>query len=168
TVRELTLALSDYLRFSLQQHREREPLKSEVDALENYLKVEQTRFGENLEYRIDASTEALETPVPRALVQPLLENAIKYGQRSGVRPLRLTIHAVVEADHLLLCVSNTGEWVPPESNSSTKTGLANLKRRLELLYGQAASLTVDATAHVVTAKVRLPLGSPQARVDADP
>src|SRR5690606_8063207 len=73
SVRELTLALSDYLRFSLQQHREQEPLKSEIDALENYLMVEQSRFGANLEYQINASREALEAPVLRTLIQPLLE-----------------------------------------------------------------------------------------------
>src|SRR5690606_4462911 len=134
-VRELTLALSEFLRFSLQQRGEFEPLKTELNALTNYLQVEKSRFGDKLEYRITASDEARATPVPRTLIQPLLENAIKYGQRSEVRPLRLTIDARVEDGFLLLRVMNTGRWVAPETNPSTKTGLANLRRRLQLLYG---------------------------------
>lgn len=155
-VREITLALSDYLRFSLQQRRELEPLGTELNALENYLRVEQARFEDNFQYQVTADSHALSTPVPTALVQPLLENAIKYGQRTSARPLRVSIDAAVEKQTLTVTVSNSGRWVPPESNPSTKTGLANLRRRLELIYGGAASLEIKETVGQVSMEITLP------------
>lgn len=158
-VREITLALSDYLRFSLQQRRELEPLGTELNALENYLRVEQARFEDNFQYKVSADRHALNTPVPTALVQPLLENAIKYGQRTSARPLRIAIDAVVDGESLTVTVRNSGRWVPPESNRSTKTGLANLRRRLELIYGDAASLDINEAAGEVIMEIRLPAAS---------
>lgn len=155
SVRALTQALSDYLRFSLQQRGDLHPLGIELDALENYLCVEKARFEENLEYQIDASPAARRTPIPIALVQTLLDNAIKYGQRSTIRPLRVLISAVEEGGLLRVTVANTGEWIV--APSSTGTGLANLCRRLHLLYGEAASLATEPLGSEVRVHVRLPL-----------
>ena len=155
SVQALTQALSDYLRFSLQQPGDVHALGVELDALENYLRVEKARFEENLEYRIDANAAARRTPIPIALVQTLLDNAIKYGQRSTIRPLRVVISAVEADGFLRVSVANTGEWIA--APTSTGTGLANLCRRLQLLYGGAASLATEAAGHEVRVHVRLPL-----------
>lgn len=154
SVRRLTLALADYLRFSLRQGGEKERLGVELEALENYLRVEKVRFEDNFEYRIETDDLAPMTPAPVALVQPMLENAIKYGLRSPVRPLRVVISAAVERDVLAVSVTNSGEWI--EDETSTKTGLSNLRRRLDLLYPNAAALTIDARDGEVRAEVRLP------------
>lgn len=161
SVRKLTLALSDYLRFSLQQHGEWEPLGEELKALENYLEVEKARFEENLEFRIEAEREVRNRKVPNAIVQPLLENAIKYGQLSGKRPLRIGISAVIEKKMLIVTVRNSGEWVDPAANQSTKTGLANLRRRLQLLYGNKAHLYIEPVAGEVCARIQLPVQLPE-------
>ena len=166
-VRVLTLALSDYLRFSLQRHSELEPLETELRALENYLQVEQARFEENLEYKVNAEQAALKAPVPSALVQPLLENVIKYGQRTSARPLRLTISALVKNDCLFVTVTNSGKWVPPETHPSTKTGLANLRRRLQLIYGEDAGLEMTDGDNEVSAKVHLPVRVSASRVGGE-
>lgn len=155
SVRRITLALADYLRFSLRQNGETERLGVELAALENYLRVEKVRFEDNLEYRIETDDLAPQASAPIALVQPLLENAIKYGQRSSIRPLRVTVSAAVERDILAVTVTNSGEWI--EEGSSTRTGLANLRRRLDLLYADQAALTVDAVDGEVRARVRLPV-----------
>lgn len=160
TVRELTLALSGYLRFSLQGSHELKPLSAELDALNDYLTVEQARFGDNFCFFIDVDGVAGKTRVPGALVQPLLENAVKYGQRSHIRPLRLKIDARVEQDWLQVIVCNSGEWVQPESNPSTKTGLANLRRRLQLLYKGQAMVEIRHGDGEVEASIRLPLTAP--------
>lgn len=159
-LRNLTLALSDYLRFSLQQQRDRGILGHELDALENYLRVEKARFEDNLEYTIETDAQARNALAPNALIQPLLENAIKYGQRTSQMPLRLRIEARVEdreeGEELMVRVTNSGEWVPPETNYSTKTGLANLRRRLELVYGGRARLDVNTRGKEVAVTVWLP------------
>jgi sensor histidine kinase YesM len=157
-VSETTHALADYLRFSLAQNSELHPLGKELDALENYLRVEKIRFEERLEYTLEADEAVRCQLVPGALVQPLLENAIKYGQCTSPPPLRVTICAQMRADGgLLLVVENSGHWVEPGRSGSTGIGLANLRRRLELLYGDRAMLSIETTAHRVCVRVELPL-----------
>jgi hypothetical protein len=157
TVRHLTLALADYLRFSFQVRGDYEPLGTELHALENYLRVEKARFEENLEYRIDVPTVLRQSPVPPALVLPLLENAIKYGQRSSIRPLRLAISAQLANGELHVAVTNSGEWIEETDGASIRTGLANLRRRLELLYGKRARLITKHGNGEVCVSVFLPL-----------
>lgn len=155
-LRTLTLSLSDYLRFLLQQHKDTATLSHELDALESYLQVEKARFEDNLEYAIEADEQARNAVVPTSLVQPLLENAIKYGQRTSPRPLQVSIRATIEKGKVLLRVRNSGKWVPPENNQSTKTGLANLRRRLELVYHGDATLNIITDDSNVTIEVVIP------------
>lgn len=155
-IRDLTLALSDYLRFLLQQHKDKAPLGQELDALENYLRVEKARFEHGLMYDITADEQARAALAPASLVQPLLENAVKYGMCTCVGVLDIQIKAHVEEGSVVLRVSNSGSWVSPENNNSTKTGLSNLRKRLELVYGKAASLEIETGAQTVTIEVKIP------------
>jgi two-component system, LytTR family, sensor kinase len=159
-VSQVTQSLADYLRFSLAQESQdqfKHPLGQEVTALENYLLVEKIRFQEKLETRIVVSEEACAAQVPTALIQPLLENAIKYGQQTSPPPLRIAIEARLSDRRLLLMVENTGHWVEPHGPESIGLGIANLKQRLHLLYGDQAELTFDRTATAVRAQVSLPV-----------
>ncbi len=158
-VTEITHALADYLRFSLRQGSGLHPLGEELDALENYLRVEKIRFEERLEYTLVADEAARSQLVPGALVQPLLENAIKYGQCTSPQPLRLAIRVDGRADgRLALVVENSGHWVEPGGGGSTGIGLANLRRRLELLYGDRATLAIETAPDRVCVRVELPIG----------
>ena len=159
-VSQVTQSLADYLRFSLAQESQdqfQHPLGQELAALENYLLVEKIRFQEKLETRIEVSGEACAAHVPAALIQPLLENAIKYGQQTSPPPLCIAIEARLSEGRLLLMVENTGRWVEPHGSRSTGLGLANLRKRLHLLYADQAQLTLDHTATVVRAQVSLPV-----------
>jgi hypothetical protein len=158
--RKITLALADYLRFSLQQRGNMEQLSVEVSALESYLQVEKSRFEMNLEYCVDTPAPALQTIVPVAIIQPLLENALKYGGQSTIRPLKIAIRAGIERETLTLSVTNSGHWIEPGLNDSTGIGLANLRRRLHLLYGDSATLVHESSPSEVTARIRLPLTCP--------
>ncbi len=158
--RKITLALADYLRFSLQQRGNMERLSVEISALRSYLQVEKSRFETNLEYCIDTAAPALQTVVPVAVVQPLLENALKYGGQSAIRPLKIAIRAHIEGETLVLSVTNSGQWIEPGVPGSTGIGLANLRRRLHLLYGASASVVHESSSNEVTARVRLPLTPP--------
>ena len=159
-VSQVTQSLADYLRFSLsQEHQDQvtHPLGQEVTALENYLLVEKIRFQEKLETRIGVSEEASAAHVPAALIQPLLENAVKYGQQTSPLPLCIAIEARLAEGRLLLIVENTGRWVDPNGSRSTGLGIANLRKRLHLLYADQAQLTFDHTATAVRAQVSLPV-----------
>jgi LytS/YehU family sensor histidine kinase len=158
-VSQVTQSLADYLRFSLAQSQDqfKHPLGQEVAALENYLLVEKIRFQEKLETRIEVSAEACAAQVPTALIQPLLENAIKYGQKTSPPPLRIAIEARLSEGRLLLLVENTGRWVEPHGPDSTGLGIVNLRKRLHLLYGDQAQLTFDRTGTAVRAQVSVPV-----------
>jgi len=163
-VETLTQSLADYLRFSLSKSDEDQaPLGEELHALENYLQVEKIRFGANLVCRIDADQETRSLKTPRHLVQPLLENAIKYGQQNSPMPLSILIQAQLADGDLQLTVENTGSWVEPSSETSRGKdngigiGISNLRRRLHLIYGDRASLTYENSPRQVLARVMLPI-----------
>jgi hypothetical protein len=166
-VEELTQSLADYLRFSLNKRNDDySPLGEELEALENYLHVEKIRFAEKLEYRINADPEARASTVPSHLVQPLLENAIKYGQQTSPMPLRILIQAKRTGKHLQIIVENTGSWLKPSPSSRDQglgmgigigMGISNLRRRLQLLTGDRASLTYEHSQKWVRAMVTLPI-----------
>ncbi len=155
-VRRLTLALTDYLRFSLQQRGDFERLGVELAALQSYLQVEKVRFEENFEYAIETGPGVIDVKAPVALIQPVLENAIKYGQLSAIRPLRIEIRTAIEDGALVVTVTNSGYWVEPGTHSSTGIGLANLRRRLQLLYGDRASIALEPAGASVTARILVP------------
>ena len=154
----ITQSLADYLRFSMTDSEiDKAPLEDELKALDGYLQVEKIRFAENLEYRIDAAPETRTSDVPRSLVQPLLENAIKYGQQTSSMPLKITIQAQLISDSIHLMVENTGSWVERNPNTSTGIGLKNLSRRLSLLYGVRATIRHERSAETVKAIVTIPI-----------
>ncbi len=157
---EITHRLADFLRFSLTQNGTMHPLGEELDALSNYLQVEKIRFEERFEYSLTADAAARRQLVPHALVQPLLENAVKYGMQTSPRPLRVALRAHLLANQLVLEVENSGTWMTPPSGTSTGIGLANLRRRLDLIYGPLAKVEPLQHNHGVLLRVTLPLARP--------
>jgi LytS/YehU family sensor histidine kinase len=163
-VETLTQSLADYLRFSLSKSDEDQaPLEEELNALENYLHVEKVRFGANLLCRIVANQETRSLKTPRHLVQPLLENAIKYGQQTSPMPLSILVQAEIAGGELHLTVENTGSWVESAAATSRNKdsgigiGISNLQRRIHLIYGNRASLTYENSSERVLARVTLPI-----------
>ena len=140
-VERVSQDLSDYLRFVLSEARTLEPLSRELQALETYLAVQHARFGDNLVCRVGADRVAQGVLVPPMLIQPLLENALHYGAKTSSMPLKVNVRASVQNGVLEVVVANSGRWVPPDSTRSPGTGIRSLRKRLQLLVGDAA--TVD-------------------------
>jgi len=140
-VESVTRDLADYLRFTLAEARTLEPLSRELQALEQYLGVQQARFGENLVCRIACDRAAHSVLVPPMLIQPLLENALHYGAQTSRMPLKVDVTAKVTDGRLEVVVANSGRWVPPDMTRSPSTGIRTLRKRLALLIGDDA--TVD-------------------------
>ena len=158
--RDMVKNLADYLRFSLHEARPLEPLSRELDALEWYFELQRVRFQDGLECRIASSPAAMRVLVPPMLVQPLLENAFKYGPMSSPRPLRVNVEALVVAGWLEIRVTNSGGWVTPGSVDSHGSGLANIRRRLSLILGVEDALRVEEGAESVSVTIRIPASSP--------
>ena len=91
------------------------------------------------------------------MIQPLVENAIKYGQPGGDGPLEVTVRAFREGDRLFVEVANTGRWVGTSPPGATRTGLETLRRRLALHGGPDATVTTTEDAERVVVTIRIPL-----------
>lgn len=168
-VEQITQELAEYLRFSLRPAGNFQALGDELDALEHYLRVEKARFEEKLEYVIDASPEARCVRVPVATVQPLLENAMKYGRQTSAVPLRVNLSAALEPETgaLKITVRNTGRWLEFDAERSHGIGLSNLRRRLELLFGTDARLSHFTEDGWVWLEVLLPAAAEMEEADGN-
>lgn len=161
-VEAITTALADYLRFCLSRHGGPEPLAHELDAIEQLLAVHEARFQGTLRCRVTSSPAARRVAVPPLLLGPLVDNALKYGSQTNPGPRSVVVEARVHGDDLVVEVTNSGSWVEP-TGDRPGTGLANLRRRLELSELEYR-LDVAARDGVVTARVTLPANpSPPAR-----
>ncbi len=169
-VERITQELAEYLRFSLRPAGNYQPLGEELDALEHYLRVEKARFEEKLVYTIEAEPEARRVQVPVATVQPLLENAMKYGRQTSPAPLRVQVTATLDPEENMLrvTVANTGRWLEFNPARSHGIGLANLRRRLELLFGPKARLSHTAADGWVRVEVVLPAMTEEGMADGWP
>lgn len=165
--REAVTRLANILRYSLQSGQlETVLLKDELQAVEDYLTLEQIRHEERLRVRWEVEEAARLQPVPPMLLQTLVENAVKYGISVRREGGEVVISARIGGSVMHLCVSNPGELAPPpnaasaKAGSSTGVGLRNASERLKLLYGDRATLRLLAEpAGCVTAEVSIPLKS---------
>ena len=152
-------SLADFLRFSLDHVRDDFiPLGREFDAVQNYLQVEKARFRDKLEYECHIDAEARGIPTPGIVLQPLVENAIKYGQETSAFPLRLRVLVTRQAAALKIVVANTGNWLEPAPRGKTShIGLENLRHRLALLYPGQQRLDIAPASGWVTITIHLPI-----------
>jgi len=153
----VTQALANYLRFLLRPAATLEPLSRELDALEEYLTVQNVRFGDGLVTLIDCDLDVRGVAVPPVMVQPLVENAIKYGGQTSARPIRVEVAARREGDWLVVEVANTGSWVAVGGRNTTGTGLRSLERRLRLLVGPTAAVSHAEDNGWVRVRIRVPI-----------
>ncbi len=114
-------------------------IKKEVEIAETYLQIEKVRFGDDLDYSIEIDDSAEKTLIPRFLIQPLIENAVKHGvsviQEKGIIKLEIT----KQNDHLFVKVFDNGPDFPDMPISGY--GLQSLYEKLELLYGKSAKIS---------------------------
>ena len=139
--------LSDMLRLTLQASRAHEiPLAEELEITRLYLDLMQKRFENKLRvsYEIDPSlNEAL---VPQLILQPLLENSLRHGMKSGSSVMDLSIVAQRENGSLILQVSDTGCGLgetDPSGVLGRGLGLSNIRDRLAHLYGDRQQFTIS-------------------------
>ena len=161
-VASVTIGLSEHLRFCLSRQGALELLSREIDALEHYLTVQRARFGKTLDCRIDCTREARGVLVPPVIIEPLLDNALKHGAITSPDPLRIVVDCRMEGSTLVVTVDNSGAWIEPGADGRRGTGLANLRKRLDLLDFRDAVLESGPAGEGVRASLRLPLAPPPA------
>lgn len=127
--------LSDFLRYSLSKEDNRSVrLEEEIDVIRLYLQIQKVRFEDKLKVRFDFQDEVLAVRIPCFLLQPLVENAVKYGLETSPPPLRIRVSGKMENGTLWITVKNSGTLCKPRDATCNGTGLRNVRMRLEQFF----------------------------------
>jgi sensor histidine kinase YesM len=142
----MLVQLSDLLRMTLENVGTHEvPLKREMEFLDRYLQIQQTRFGDRLTVRRQIEPQVTEAFVPYLILQPLVENALRHGIGSLPGPGTVEISALRNNGMLNLKVRDTGPGIlhPANSSQGLGIGLTNTQARLQQLYGDQHRLEIE-------------------------
>ena len=153
--------LSSFLRHSLDSDpMQKVTLAQEVKALRLYLEIEQVRFEERLTFEVAITPEAERALIPSLLLQPLVENAIKYAIARSEDGGTIRLQAAVDGDHLEIEVSDDGPGLPPDfglDREARGVGLRNTADRLQQLFGDDQLLEIEPTEPTGTrVRIRVP------------
>jgi sensor histidine kinase YesM len=144
--------LSDFLRMTLEDTGQQEiPLRRELAFAACYIEIEKTRFPGRIDYRAEVEAATLDLAVPNLFLQPLLENAVRHAVDQGKGRGRIEIHCRRLGDRLCLTLLDDGPGIPAgvqqdrqdeglSGGSGLSIGIANVRERLQQLYGEAHSL----------------------------
>jgi len=133
--------LGDLLRLTLEERHALEvPLSREMELLSCYLDIQQVRFQDRLSTHIDVATDTVHAAVPSMILQPLVENALRHGLLDKPEPGQLQIVSRREGGDLYLRVDDDGLGLP--DGVSEGLGLGNTRARLQVLFGEAASVAL--------------------------
>ena len=153
---EMVIKLSEFMRYSLNlPDTMMSTLEKELYHVELYLDIEKVRFGNRLvfEKKIEPGSEAWNLPV--MILQPLIENSVKYGVYESAEPTRITITAVPGDGVLEIRIGNTYD---PEAKvkKGTGTGLKNIQARLLNLYGTSSLMKIKPSDNFFEVILRIP------------
>ena len=142
---EILLSLSELLRISLQAlDRQEIPLHEEIEFLKYYTAIQKKRFGNRLEFDFEIEEECGPCAIPALLLQPLIENAIRYGIGVRKEPDVITVRAFAKEDllHIEICNLTSALDGALDKLASRGVGLANTVARLKHLYGPKHSFVI--------------------------
>lgn len=139
-------ALSRLFRYNLKSTASVMPLERELKVVQDYMYLQQMRFGKRVQYETDCAPETMEILVPSFMLQPLVENAVKYGLSTRSRGGRIVVRAWKQGKRLWISVADTGEGMDEETlgeikrairsgdKSGVGIGLGNIARRIKAMY----------------------------------
>lgn len=151
---KMILALSSLLRYSINNSVNHVVFQADIEHIQNYLEIQKYRFGNRLNYILSAPEEVKSCMIPKLIMQPIVENAIKYGMKN-CQHLVIEVEVWKQDDQLVIEVSNSGDGLSEteladirkmllvKKNDSEHSGLYNVNRRIQLMYGEDYGLTIS-------------------------
>jgi two-component system LytT family sensor kinase len=153
--------LSCLLRMTLDRGEiQQVTLGQEIEFVQIYLDIQQTRFGERARYELQIQPEALDALIPTMILQPIVENAYRHGIAASGQVGYIRIEALIRSGQLILNVLNTGTGLRPEAANDQRSGigLSNVRSRLSLHYQARQTFTLkDIAPELTEARLTLPL-----------
>lgn len=145
--REVTIDLSKYLRYNLDNNLKSVELINELNQVDTYIKIEKARFGEKINIKYDINEDLYNFKIPSLIIQPLVENSIKHGilKKSEKGNILLQIKKI--GKDIEVIIEDDGVGIKQEiidsldSKIEENIGLKNVHQRLKLLYGKGLNIT---------------------------
>lgn len=161
---EMVAALSGFFRTSLSHGEDKISIREELEHVENYLKIQQLRYGDIMEYSIDVPDEIKKNDIVKITLQPLVENALYHGLKKQREKGMIKISSVDDENNIFLIVEDNGVGMQPEQvvqinkemyediwvNRTTGFGIANVNRRIKLYYGEEYGLILESEPDIGT------------------
>ena len=151
----MTIKLSKLFRYSLNTIEENfSTIKEELEILDAYLAIERVRFGDRIDFKIDVSNVLLSKKIPRFLLQPLVENALKHGLKDSMEEGLLMVKIEQIENKIIIFVCDNGILFPEELIAGY--GLQSTFDKLQLLYKEDYDIQINNTPekHI---KISIPL-----------
>lgn len=146
--------LSSLLRYGVNNQIHSVKLKEDIEYINNYLEILKYRFGDKLQFNIEIEDKALECVVPKLILQPIIENSIKYGfEKKNVLNIKVT--SAFEEDKLYIFIKDSGIGISKErmeylnnllssrNNDTDSIGLYNAHRRIKLIHGEEYGIDIQ-------------------------
>jgi two-component system, LytTR family, sensor kinase len=153
---EMVINLSSLMRYSLKHGQEEKvTFGTELQNIKLYLAIEKVRFGNKLQpvYKVDEN--CFKSSLPNMILQPIFENAIKYGVYEATEPVEIVTEASCNGEVLEISVSNT--YDPGiRSKKGEGIGLRNIRERLKIIYGNPGLLRIKDNKKIFTIMLNIP------------
>lgn len=165
----IILTLARLLRYSIHQGQNWEILQKDMDYISDYLALHQYRYNNRLTYQIDLDPSLTKVEIPKLLLQPIVENSIKYGYQNQTN-LTIKISVQAQQDKIWITVEDDGPGIATKQLSEIEAnlrqeiinlssiGLYNTDRKIKLIYGEKYGLKIKSTLGLGTiVQIELPL-----------
>lgn len=173
-IEEMVSALAKFFRVGLSKGKEFIKIKEELEHIKQYLFINKIRFKDSYQFEIDVDPEMLDCYTIKIILQPIVENAIKYGIRKNSNDGFVKVTASKNEDSILFSVSDNGQGIPAkrlqiiknvlakrtqiDENSGNGFGLFNVNQRIWLHFGDGYGVTIDSIIDFgTTVSLRIPL-----------
>jgi LytS/YehU family sensor histidine kinase len=149
--------LSDFLRGTLKKDdQQMVSLAEELQHLNLYLEIEKVRFGHRLDTEISCDNRSSTAVLPALLLQPIVENAIKFGLYDTTDKVTVSIRSEMDGSYLVMMVQNPYDPQTARPRTGTGFGLSGVKRRLYLLFARNDLVETHANDNIFTTIIRVP------------
>ncbi len=171
-ISQITTALGNLLRLSLGNNSRDFTLRQELTIVDNYIIIQKIRYQKRLDFSVDIPESLLDIPIPKFTLQPLLENAIRYGLEESSETCYITITSHIEGDTLILKIMNTGSSFEEDFMEKLLDGeiqphgfgigILNIHKRIQMTYGSEYGLQLytiedeDTYEECAAAEIRIP------------
>lgn len=155
--RKMVQQLSDFLRGTIRKEEHQwVSLKEELQYLQLYLDIEKVRFGHRLSTVVEYDSALDELKLPALLLQPIMENAIKFGLYDTIDEIVISLKASKEDNNLVITVTNPFDPETSAPRQGTGFGLQSVQRRLYLLFARNDLVTTEAKENIFTTTIKIP------------